>query len=244
MKPTFDRNLFSQIGLDSASLTMLGSIVHSFAEPGEYRGALHHGEEVKAVFSITADKSSPVAQATIDLAALDKGIEPSSGGRCCPDGGDAAKGANRFVVNPRGYALFRVSAGAGGYYINVRRIDAAKDQRGYDSRELAEGDFFSATIIRPGTYSLTNALTKAKGEIVVSYPRIGETAYRPPNPIRVDCNARSFEPSKIAIQPGQGLIFEAKVASRIVIQLQKADDGPPNRPAGEGRTGWKKSSLK
>ena len=40
MNLTFDRNLFTQIGLDSASLTMLGTIVHSFPQPGEYRGVV------------------------------------------------------------------------------------------------------------------------------------------------------------------------------------------------------------
>ena len=76
LKTTVDSNLYTQIGLDSASLTMLGTIVHQLGEPGEYRGALHHGADVKAVFFITADSNSPVAQVTLDLAGLDK---PQSG---------------------------------------------------------------------------------------------------------------------------------------------------------------------
>lgn len=60
------------------------------------------------------------------------------------------------MADPRGHTLFHVSGGAGGYCVSVRRIDAEQTQRGYDSRTLAEGDIFSAIIIRPGTYSVTN----------------------------------------------------------------------------------------
>ena len=49
MKATIDPNLYTQIGLDSGSLTILGSIVHSLGDPGEYRVALHHGETVECV---------------------------------------------------------------------------------------------------------------------------------------------------------------------------------------------------
>jgi hypothetical protein len=246
VKPTFDRNLFTQIGLDSASLSMLGSIVHTFSEAGEYRGVLHRGEQIKAVFYITVDRSSPVAQATIDLAALERRAQPPVGqtdDRCCSKTDEAARGGNHFSLNPRGYTLFHVASGAGGYHVNVRRIDAEQSQRGYDSRVLAEGDIFSAIIIRPGRYSMTNASTKASGEIVVSYPQIGDKAYRPPNPVRVECGPASFEPARVALQPGQGVLFHARVHSHIVIHLLQPDDGPTKQPAVPGRAGWRKSSL-
>jgi hypothetical protein len=246
MKPTLDRNLFTQVGLDSASLTMLGSTVHTFSEPGEYRGALHRGSDVKAVFYINVDKSSAAAHATVDLSALENGDHTSSADGDCPcskeDG--VSHDGKRFVVNPRGYTLFHASSGVGGYYVNIRRIDAPQTERGYDSRVLCEGDVFSAILLRPGTYSLTNALTKATGEIVVSYPRMGEKAYRPPNPVRIDCGPKSFELAKIPLQPGQGMLFHAKVPSHIVIRLTKADDGPSKERGIVGRAGWKSPSLR
>ncbi len=45
MKMTFDQNLFTQIGLDSGSLTMLGGVTHRFLEPGQYRGVVYRGKE-------------------------------------------------------------------------------------------------------------------------------------------------------------------------------------------------------
>src|SRR5262249_7807696 len=118
-----------------------------------------------------------------------------------------------------------------------------QSDRGYDSRVLAEGDIFSAVVIRPGTYSVTNALTGATGEIVVSYPRIDDKPYRPPNPANIECSPGSFEPPRIALQPGQGMLFHAGVRSHIIIRLLQPDDGPQKPAAAAGRTGWKKTSL-
>ena len=67
MNLTFDRNLFVQIGLDSGSLTMLGTIVHSFSKPGLYRGVVHEGEKVKATFTITPITAVPALNLLLTL---------------------------------------------------------------------------------------------------------------------------------------------------------------------------------
>ena len=148
MKATIDPNLYTQIGLDSGSLTILGSIVHSLGDPGEYRVALHHGESVEGVCFITADKNSPAAQVTVDLAALSAAPEQAGGNTpgdkgCCCGGGEQGAGGQSFTVNPKGYVLFRVSGGGGGYYVHVRRIDEDPKDKGYDSRAIGGGDLFS-----------------------------------------------------------------------------------------------------
>jgi hypothetical protein len=236
MNMTFDRNLFSQIGLDSGSLTMLGAVTHSFREPGEYRGTVDTEEGGRAVFYISVDKDSPAAQVNIDLAAL---AQPSETGKPCGCEGSQ----NRFSVNPKGYAVFHVSRGTGGYHVHVRRARENAEERVFDSRQLDDGDIFSAVILRPGTYSVVNAHTEARAEIVVPYPQVGETPYRPPAPVRVQATRGHFEPRRIELQPGQGLLFECKTPSRIRIELEKPDDGPgsPQEPATRG---WRKSSLR
>ncbi|MEO5654513.1 MAG: hypothetical protein ABIR00_00820 [Nitrosospira sp.] len=238
MKMNFDPNFFSQVGLDSGALTMLSAVVHSFNEPGEYRGVVRGGTESETVFYISVDKNSPIAQANIDLAALVQG-EPAneSENGCCPSGQ-----GNRFVVNPKGYAVFHVLSGAGGYSVQVRKAEEDPKTKIFDSQELDEGDIFSAIIIRPGTYAVTNLLTKKKSEVIVSYPKPGKTAYRPPNPIVVDCSEREIEPRCIELQPGQGLNFHLKARSRIKIELVKPDDGP-GKPREPERSGWIKHSL-
>ena len=234
MQMTLDPNLFTQIGLDSGSLTMLGAVIHSFRDPGEYRGVVRQGEELETPFYISSDKKSAVAQVSIDLASLTQPSAEPEG--CC------AESKNRFIVNPKGYVVFYVSAGAGGYTVQVRKAEEDPKLKIFDNRELQEGDLFSAIIIRPGTYSITNLLTKAKGQVTVAYPKIGKTPYRPPNPVNVDCTKGAIEPENLELQPAQGLNFNIKVPSRIKIDLLKADDGPS--PPGEVvKPGWKKMTL-
>jgi hypothetical protein len=243
LKTTLDPNLYTQIGLDSGSLTMLGSIVHQLGEPGQYRGAVHQGPDVKAVFFITADPKSPVAQVTVDLAALDRvqSSPPATGeGDCCCSDKKDSPTAKTYTVNPRGYVLFHVSGGSGGYYVHLRRADAPENDKGYETRVLKGGDVFTAMILRPGTYAVSNSVTKAAVEVVVKYPPPpGKTPYVPGPPVRIDCTANGFEPKgRIELGVGQGMAFTARVNSRIQIKLEKPDDGPP-RPD-RGRTGFQK----
>lgn len=217
-----DRNLYSQIGLDSGSLTMLGAVVYSFGEPGEYRGAVRGQDATKEVFYISVDKNSPIAQVEIDLAALTEPTrESAERDRKCEEK------KRQFSVNPRGYALFRVSRGAGGFHVRVRKADESEETRIFDSRQLSDGAVFSCMILRPGTYSVVNTLGDARAEAIVSYPpERGKSAYRPPAPARVDATSDAFHPKRIDLMPAQGLIFECKDPSRIEIKLEKPDDGP------------------
>src|SRR4029077_13082141 len=96
MTMNLDRNFFTQLGLDSGALTMLGAIIRSLGEPGEYRGVVRRAAEPEAAFYVSADKNSPVAQMNIDLATV---AQPSNeSAKCC-----APAEKNRFVVNPKGY---------------------------------------------------------------------------------------------------------------------------------------------
>jgi hypothetical protein len=214
-----DRNYFEQIGLDSGALTMLGVVVHSLKEPGEYRGTVRRGKLPEASFYISADSNSAVAQVTIDLASLI--ADPDDKSDCCKE-----EDRNRFVVNPKGFVVFRVSRGSGGYNVHIRRAAEDQQTKVYTSSELEPEDVFSGIIVRPGRYSFTNRLTRAEGEIVVSYPVRGKTAYRPPAPVTVECTREGFQPSRIELQPGQGLNCQIRVPSRIKIELVEPDDGP------------------
>ena len=218
MSTTFDPNLFTQIGLDSGALTTLGVIVHSFGQPGEYRGTVRRDEETVATFYVSVDKACAVADAKIDLAKL---ATPSSdaGGCCRPEDGP------RFVVHPKGYAVFQVSGGAGGYAVNVRRADENPELKAYDSRVLESGDVFSAVLMRPGRYAISNELSEADAEVTVAYPVVGKVGYKPPPPQEVECG-ETIEPRRIELQPVQGLNFRVHAPARIRIELVEPDDGP------------------
>jgi hypothetical protein len=223
MTAMFDRNLVTQIGLDSGALTMLGAVVHSFREPGQYRGTVRSGDLPEAVFYISVDKSCAVAHATIDLAKL---VPATDATPCRPPPGDL-----RFLVHPKGFVLFNVSGGPGGYSVNVRRATEDPEVKAYDSRRLEPGDVFSGVLFRPGTYSIRNLLSQATAEASVAYPVVGDTAYRPPAAAVAQC-AETIEPHRIELQPMQGLNFEIKVPARIRIELTAPDDGPGSREPG------------
>ena len=123
---------------------MLGAVVRRFEEPGEYRGTVRRGDAIEKVFYLSVDKESPVAAADIDLAKLAGSLpQPEETGTgCCPGEGEA-----RFSVNPRGYVLFRVSGGRGGYSVNLRRADPDEKTPVFNSTALDGGAIFSARVV-------------------------------------------------------------------------------------------------
>ncbi len=223
-----DPNLFTQTTLDSGALTMLGSIVHQFGEPGEYRGTVRRGDEIERVFYLSVDKESSVAAADIDLARLAGALPQEDGGKCKDD--DAREA--RFSVNPRGYALFRVSGGSGGYSVNLRKAQRDDKTPVFNSTVLAEGARFAARILRPGTYAVVNGEGKGKAKLTVSYPPKAFSNYRPPDPQQVKVTRKGFEPDRIELKPAQGLVFECEEPARIVIELVEPDDGPKRKKSG------------
>jgi hypothetical protein len=228
MKEFINRNLFTQTSLDSGSLTMLGAVIHNFPEPGEYHGTVLRGRDEVGNFHLTVDMECPDMQVNIDLAAIDQ-----------PDSENYdSELKKRLVVNPKGYAVFHVSHGTGGYAVRVGRLDSKSKDEPFDSRELKEGDMFAATLIRPGIYSVVNANTKVRGKIVVAYSKIKKTPYRPSDPVSIRCTKKALEPGKIEIErtkkvlepgkieiePMQGQVYHFETVSRIRIELQKPDD--------------------
>lgn len=243
MNLTFDKNLFLQVGLDSASLTMLGGITHRFMEPGQYRGAVYRDKQVIGSFYLNADKNSPVAQANIDLAAFDSNATPPGTAADSSCGCHEQSKTPTYDVNPKGYVLFHVSGGEGGFAVRVSKaVEDPKEQNAFDSRELKGEDIFSAVVLRPGTYSMTNLRGKARGEVVVNYPKAGKTPYRPPQPVSVECPEGGFRPNKVELHPGQAILFQCHGPSHIKLELTKADDGPADRPS-HSRSGWKRAAL-
>ena len=230
VKTMINRFMFSQVNFDSGSLCVLASVVHKFPEAGKYHGAILRGADVVGRFSIvvgeqpTPTATSPAEQQSvrIDLRQLDLPVSKHLESQTC----------NCFVLKPGGYAVFYVSTGAGGYAVEIRKT--GKECGGakvFDSRELKEEDMFTATVIRPGTYSIANVSTKAKGELVVAYQEIGKIP-RQPEAVAIECTENALTPNKIRINPTQTLVFRFKTPSRIKIELIKPEDRPrPSAPA-------------
>ena len=124
-----------------------------------------------------------------------------------------------------GYALFYISKGSGGYYLKIYK--AGKEGEAappvFDSQNLGDGDYFTATILRPGTYAITDIVSGGKANLTVIYPQIGKIPKRP-EPLRIKCTKNTIIPSNITIHPTQPLVFSFEVKSRIKIELVKPED--------------------
>jgi hypothetical protein len=223
MPLTIDPHVLTQTTLDSGSLTVLAALIHSFPEPGQYRGVSTQGTSPGTVFFISVDPNSPALQADVDLPALQNGRSSTQG--CSPT---AVEPGCHFVVNPRGHVVFFVSSGAGGFTVKVRNVNA--NVTSFDSQQLKPGDLLAATLIRPGTHSVTNASGGPPAQVRVAYPTIGNTPFRPPDPVTIQCTPSGFSAASIALQPGQGQIYQFAIPSRIKIELIKPDDGPSGTP--------------
>ena len=227
MKAIINRHLFSQNNIDSGSITMHSTVVHKFSEPGEYLGKAVKGKEVVGQFRIIVGKrqdaaagqqkspASPLSptQVHVDLRQLEapaaRRLESS---QAVP---------NRFTIGADGYAVFKVSTGAGGYAVEVYKAGEKESAKVFDSRELDGDDLLYVLVLRPGTYSVVNAITNARAELTVAYPEKGMP--RNLEPIRVECGS-SFAPERLAVKPMQGIVFSFKAASRIKIDLVRPED--------------------
>jgi len=85
---------------------------------------------------------------------------------------------------------------------------------------------FGLTLIRPGRYALQNTIARTKAEIVVTYPKVGKTPYRPADPLQVEATKDGFGEPTFTLGPGQGMVFRFRTESRIQIDLVEPDDGP------------------
>jgi hypothetical protein len=104
--------------------------------------------------------------------------------------------------------LFSNAEQAASYAVTVTRPE--EPDRHFDTLELGEDDLFSVTMVRPGTYSVSNTVTGAEGSVTVAYPMIGEAPYRPPEPASILCRADGFDPPSVDLQPAQGLISASR----------------------------------
>jgi hypothetical protein len=207
--------LFTQVNYDSGALTQLGSVVHGFAEAGDYGGLVLMGDQTVGTFTLQVNENTTAQQTNIDLAAV--GGEKTQTG-CCNAPSPV------YSVHPSGYAVFHVSSGAGGYSVTLTK---AGKPHAFDSRLLQAGDIFSAVMLRPGTYKARTHDAAASLNISVSYPAGDrKIAYKPSAPARVVYAGGRFTPSEVTLKPAQGLVFEMKQEARVRIDLVKPDDGP------------------
>lgn len=240
MNQLHNAHVLFQTRWDSGAVNGLAAVAHRLAAPGQHHLTVLKGAETIGEFPLTVldrvaedrpigpppDCSSPAAaalpaqrrQLRVNLAAL---RAPGALNGSMPH-------LPPFEARPTGYAIFEAPEDEVGYTVTAKAPTGTAAEP-FDSRRLCEGDYYLVNLLRPGVYRVSNALTGAQGRIVMAYPVIGATPYRPPDPLTIVCAAQGFDPPTAILAPAQGLVFQFKVPSRIEIELVEPDDGPAAR---------------
>jgi hypothetical protein len=234
-----NRNVFAQVNHDSGSLTSATTVVHRFSEPGEYRGLLLYAgggagkviREFTIVVNPGGQKTSSQGRVTkvdIDL----RSLHVSEG-----------HGERRFEIEGDGWAAFRVpSEAAGGYAVEVYKArGGGVGSKVFDSRRLAQGDVLGMVVLRPGVYSVANAINGAKAELRVGYP---ERNLARLEPVKVTCTGDSIRPGRISVRSTQGLVFNFETPSRVKVELTSPEDRPRQSRPPFPRVGHEKTEGK
>jgi hypothetical protein len=218
---------------------MLGAVVHPCPVPGDYHGTVYRGDQAVGEFALRVLEESSPMQVHIDLAGQSlHGDQPRNVAvddcGCDDPAGGGGEATTKYTVGRDGYAVFHVSSGSGGYAVQLAATGRAGESHGrepnagkptdvWNSRELQKGDLFTATLLRPGTYSVAGP-RGGEGKVRMMYPEQGKTAYRPPDPVRVNVTEQGFEPAGLELQPIQGLVFEIQAPARVTISLVEPED--------------------
>lgn len=241
MNALINRQLIDQVTWDSGALRGLSLVVQQFTQPGRYHMTLLQGDqpvrqEALLVRQEAGERPHPQPVTAGDLAAaamtpgapdaIQRMPEPLFVDLAQLRPGLAQELPTPLALSAQAYAVFHASAGMDGLAVIAEPAADESDLPPFDSRRLDSGSVFAVTLIRPGTYRVTNVLNGTQGRIVVAYPTVGKTAYRPPEPYTVTCSANGFDSAAIDLQPAQGVIFQISVPARITVELVEPDDGP------------------
>lgn len=224
-------SIFTQVGLDSGALTLLGVVARRLEQAGQYRGVVLVDDATVGDFQFTvADEG--LTQLDIDLA-MARGRDAGCG---------CGKSGRTGSLRVGGYVVFHVGSGDDRYSVVITRMVGQEEAVVFDSRRLEKNDVFAATVLRPGRYTVTNSENQARADLEVAMPQRGRTPYRPAEPLHIVVGPE-FSPSEIAVGSGQGQVYTSLSEARIVIELVEPYDpepkpGPPRfRRARQRETG-------
>ena len=166
MNSITDLPVFTQTSFDSGALSGLGAVVHRLAQPGEHRVTVLQGEKPIQTFPLRVLAMPAQPPAAPPSASVPHPL-PTAGpvevhvdlGRVLGAPGQVAPLLPEdLAVVVQGYAVFHAPPGSSGLAVQLHAPQAETGAPSFDSRQLQNGDIFAVTLLRPGRYSLTNAL--------------------------------------------------------------------------------------
>jgi hypothetical protein len=247
--PVLDQRFLRQTRFDSALPAGTGVVVHRFARDGEFQLHVRRGEETVQRVRVNVGRG-PGGRDDDDSGGKHGGPRqgrpagaadplaaepPPAGGTEAPTARVVALDVTTLLrpsaqppalddLPSRGYLSITSSQPMAEHHIVVGTGDKADDV--LDTRRLGSRSLFAVTLIRPGRYRLVNAVTGSEAAVVVTYPQLGKTPYRPPAALEIQCTADGFGAREFRISPAQGIVFRFATESRIQLELVEPDDGP------------------
>lgn len=212
--PGLNRHLFTETGADSATLNVLGTLVHRFPDEGDYLIKVHRDDELVGSRLLVVSDDYHIPQATYDLASFNAAGDDTDS-CACEDNFDC--------IREDGVAVFHVGAGPGGYSVVVDPVGERRERREFDSDELVEDDLFSVLLLRPGRYTARNEVDGAEMAITIRYPD-GRTDAAKRDAEIVTVSDDGFDAEAVKLDPARGLSFLIEDPARVVVELNEADE--------------------
>jgi hypothetical protein len=232
-----NRAVFAQRPFDSGALTVLTTLLHRFAEPGDYDITVRSPGKRDRSLRVQVTTSSAPDQINIDLAALDR---PAGEPGCCP-------GESDYTLQTNGVMGFYASQGVDAYSLVIKRRDLREKKVFLDSAsQIPAGDLFAVTLVRPGAYKVTDVLSgKFETLIQVGMPPIARPEqgpkpgqkgrqpktppgdagrYRPDQPTLVTFDKNGFSSKEIRLFAGQSAVFHCQVPARLRVEAAQKDE--------------------
>lgn len=221
MTARLNRYLLDQTRHDSGALVQPDFVVHPCVVAGRHQVDVYRlGKQVTSVM-LDVDAGHVDMQVSIDLAALE---QPTKKGDCCCD-----EKTPSYRVGLKGYALFYVGSGSGGYAVRVNPLSSQQETASFNSQQLQKSDLFGTTLLRPGKYSLVDKAAKISLPLYVEPVRPGKAPYVPPDALHFDiADLRKLK--EIRMQQAQGIVIRAEKDNHIVIVLEDDANGGGNEP--------------
>lgn len=228
MKPRINVHAFRQTTCENANLCVLDTIAHPMSEEGNYVGSISRNGKQITTFHLNVDSEFKHAQTDIDLATI------------------AEKPELIFEVKLKGYVVFYVSQGKGGFQVLLNKLPSDGKSRKkprkspvFDSRILQQNDMFIVSLIRPGRYEIWEKYGKSKGQIRVAYPKPGKRPFVAPKPKTVNITEKGFDISELDVKASQGIVFTVEAPKSLLkINLVKPDDGPYEKGEPNNKVRW------
>ncbi len=225
MKTSVNAAILATTKMDSGALGPLAMVAHQMTKPGPYVGTVFLGKERIGGFYLEVTDGGDRMQADLDLA------------RYGNTGSVAERPTIRLKVRTEGYLLVYVSQGQSGYRVTLEHAEGKKNpdkvaKPVFDSSDLAEGDIFATTMVRPGQWAVEGG-KEASARITVTYPKQGKEPYRPKEQGNaVEVQGGYLSPDNLTVGPGEGVVFRIgkEASARIRLSLVDPDDGPGKEP--------------